>query len=221
VYEGHSIPSAVRRLEIAGRDLTEWMMELLNDETGHVFSTSADREIARNIKESSCVVSLNFDADLEAAEKGSYPSSPYVLPDGETIHLCKAKFCCAELLFNPLLGEKHGVPLQQLVNDSVQHCPIDLRRTLLNNVILSGGSTMFADLDKRLQAEIATLCNPRVRNDVRVIAPNERKFSVWMGAALLSSLTSFTAEWVTRQEYEEHGASIVHRRCDALTFVER
>eukprot|EP00658_Telonema_sp_P-2_P046538 TRINITY_DN34757_c0_g1_i1.p2 TRINITY_DN34757_c0_g1~~TRINITY_DN34757_c0_g1_i1.p2 ORF type:complete len:110 (-),score=27.09 TRINITY_DN34757_c0_g1_i1:91-420(-) len=75
---------------------------------------------------------------------------------------------------------------------------------------------MFKGLDTRLEAEVRHLVNKSVMDDVKVIAPNERKFSVWMGAAILASLTSFLTEWITKEEYEEHGPNIVHRRCCLL-----
>ncbi|CUF04194.1 actin 2, putative [Bodo saltans] len=223
IFEGHTIPGAVGRSDIAGRDLTEWMMELLSDETDRPFLTSSDREIARTIKEKHCRVSQDFDVDYDGCENDpswrERHTVEYELPDGSSISVCKATFCCPELLFNPQIAEKHSSSIQKLVYDSVQQCPIDLRRTLYGTILLSGGTTMFPGVETRLQQEVAKLCNARVADDVRVIAPNERKFSVWMGAAILSTLASFTSEWVTSQEYHEQGPQVVHRRCDSLTFV--
>jgi actin-related protein len=96
---------------------------------------------------------------------------------------------------------------------------MDIRRALFRNVVLSGGNTMFEGLDKRLQAELSTMVNARVADELRVIAPGERKYSVWMGGALLASLTSFSTEWVTKQEYEEGGPNTIHTRCNSHTFV--
>lgn len=223
IYEGHTIPNAVGRLDVAGRDLTEWMMELLSDETNRPFTTSSDREIARSLKEKHCRVSQDFDVDLDAVENDDDEKEKRMitatLPDGEELKFCKSSFCCPELLFSPQIAEKDAQSVQHLVYDAVQKCPIDIRRTLFGTILLSGGSTMFPGIDTRLKHEVAKLCNPRMADDVRVIAPNERKFSVWMGAAILSTLASFQAEWVTKQEYQEIGPQILHKRCDSLTFV--
>lgn len=223
IYEGHTIPGAVGRLDTAGRDLTEWMMELLSDETDRPFTTSGDREIARTIKEKHCRVSQDFDVDLDTVENDDAARAAktisYQLPDGVEISFAKAAFCCPELLFNPAIAEKPVQSVQHLIYDAVQRCPIDIRRTLYGTILLSGGTTMFPGFDTRLQHEVGKLCNNRIADDVRVIAPNERKFSVWMGASILSTLASFTAEWVTSQEYHEIGPQVVHRRCDSLTFV--
>ena len=150
VFEGYTVPTAVRRLDLAGRDLTEWMMQLLNDEQqARTFSTTADREAARHLKEQACYVSLDFDAELEAyqekeeAQGGVGDKTEFKLPDGTTFSVGKAAFCCPELLFSPSLANKECRSVPQTVMDCVKICPIDTRRALLNNVVLSGGSTMY------------------------------------------------------------------------------
>ncbi|KEG14331.1 actin 2 [Trypanosoma grayi] len=223
VFEGQSMPVAVRRLELAGRDATEWMMELLSDELGRPFTTTADREVARLVKERCCYVAESFDEELQAAEEAvdDSASERFTLPDGATIPVGRARFCCPELLFNPALAERPYDGIHRAVADCVESCPIDLRRRLLGSIVLSGGNTMFKGMQQRLQREVAALVNPRAAEDVCVVAANERKFSVWIGAAILASLTSFASEWFTQQEYNEHGSSIIHKRCDSLTFVSK
>jgi actin-related protein len=224
VFEGHTVPTAIKRLDLAGRDLTEWMMELLSDETDRPFTTTLDREAARMIKEKHSRVSLSFDEELDAydsdpRDEAKAPMHVFVLPDGQELRFGRAAFCCPELMFNPSLAEKPCQSVQTLVHDSIQCCPVDIRRAMYRNIVLSGGNTMFEGTDKRLQAEVGKLVNARVADELRVIAPGERKYSVWMGGALLASLTSFSAEWVTKQEYDEAGPNIIHSRCNSHTFV--
>ena len=224
VFEGHTIPTAVKRLDMAGRDLTEWMMELLSDETDRPFTTTLDREAARLIKEKHARVSLNFDEELDLydavpRDESKTKMQTYTLPDGHDITFGRAAFCCPELLFNPALADKPCQSAQQLVHDSIQCCPVDIRRALYRNIVLSGGNTMFENMALRLQGEVGKLVNARVADELKVIAPGERKYSVWMGGALLASLASFSSEWVTKQEYDEAGPSIIHTRCNSHTFV--
>ena len=93
----------------------------------------------------------------------------------------------------------------------VQKCDIDVRRELFENVLLSGGSTMFPGIQERLVKELKNRVNANV--NVKVIAPNERKFSVWIGGATLCNLATFQTMWITSGEYEEIGVNIVHRKC--------
>ena len=94
---------------------------------------------------------------------------------------------------------------------SIQASDCDVRRDLLKNVILSGGTTMYEGMADRLKAELTELAPPG--SEVRIVATPDRKFSVWKGASTLASLSTFGASWITKDEYEEHGASIVHRKC--------
>ena len=101
--------------------------------------------------------------------------------------------------------------VQKTAYDSVMKCDVDLRRELFNSVTLSGGTTMFPGINDRLAKEISSYAPTSVK--VKVNAPNERKFSVWIGGSVLSTLATFQTMWVTRQEFDEVGASIVHRKC--------
>ena len=86
-----------------------------------------------------------------------------------------------------------------------------MRRDLLANVVLSGGTTVFEGLPARMQRELAALAP--ASSKVKVVAPPERKYSVWIGGSILSSLSTFQQMWITRQEYDESGPSVVHRKC--------
>lgn len=226
VFDGHTVPTAVRRIDMAGRDLTQWMMTLLSDETGRPFTTSSDREVARGIKERLAYCALDFDAEMDIAcgddaAAAARQQQSYALPDGTSLELGRSLFCCAEAMFDPTIAERDLPGIHTMVHSSINECGIDIRRTLYQNILLAGGNTMFKGLDTRLAKEVRALANPKVRDEVKVVAPNERKFSVWMGAAVLASLASFNNEWITREEYDEHGAGIVHQRCSALGFVEQ
>ena len=90
---------------------------------------------------------------------------------------------------------------------------IDLRKDFLENVILSGGTTMYTGLADRLKAEITKLA-PAGAN-VKVIASADRKYAVWKGASTLASLSTFSSLWITKEDYEESGAEIIKRKCPA------
>ena len=98
-----------------------------------------------------------------------------------------------------------------MTNGTIQSCDIDIRKDLFDNVILSGGTTLFPNLDVRMQKELDSMTPSSV--SVKVISPPERKYSVWIGGSILSSLSTFQNMWITAADYEECGASIVHRKC--------
>jgi len=101
--------------------------------------------------------------------------------------------------------------MHQMCHKSAQECDVDIRRDLYGNIILSGGTTLYEGLPDRLEKELDALCPQR--SMVKVIAQKDRYYSVWTGGSTLTSLSTFESQWITKQEYEENGAEIVHRKC--------
>jgi len=115
------------------------------------------------------------------------------------------------VLFKPSLIGKESEGVHSLTYESIMACDIDIRRDLYSNTVLSGGSTMFPGISERLQHEMTQLAPSNIK--VKIIAPAERKYSVWIGGSILASLQSFTEMWITREHFDESGPGIVHRMC--------
>ena len=211
IYEGFSILHAVNKVPIAGRDLTQFMSKLLT-ERGIKLSSSAELEIVRDIKEKLAFVALDYDAALKESYNSTTYEKNYEMPDGKVITIGNERFRCPEFLFKPLeMAGKELPSIQELTYGSIQECDIDVRRDLYANIILSGGTTMYEGLGERLLKEIENRAPKAIQ--VKVIASPDRRFAVWRGGSTLTSLSTFASMWITKEDYDEHGPTIVHRKC--------
>jgi len=235
VVDGYVVGSAIRSIPLAGRDVTRHMLHMLRSSHGAALPPLQAADLAVKVKEQLCYTCSNPER-----EAGKYTSEPgkyareYSFVDARSgkevsITVDHERYLGPEIFFNPSLtsfNDGRVVPLHAAVDDAVQSCAIDTRRALYGNVMLSGGSTMFRDFDKRVQKEVQTLVNARTGGSastsgavegqqvmgppqVQVVAHPLQRHAVYAGDSVLGASPAFRSAVVTRAEYEEHGAHIV------------
>lgn len=208
IFEGFALSHAIQRIDLAGRDVTTYLQRLLR-QNGNLFTSSAEKEIVREIKEKLCYVAIDPEKEIILSNKVAGMEKAYMLPDGETITIGLEQFLAPECFFNPAVLGKELAPLDDVIVGAISDCDVDLRRDLYSNIVLSGGSTMFPGIKERLSREIKEQVADSI--DVRIIAPPERMYSVWIGGSILSSLKTFHRMWITRRDYKEIGPQVIHR----------
>mmetsp|Transcript_58851 Transcript_58851/g.93586 ORF Transcript_58851/g.93586 Transcript_58851/m.93586 type:complete len:247 (-) Transcript_58851:239-979(-) len=223
VYEGVVLSYGVEKLQLGGLQVTDYLIQQLKADTAyatlygsHSDPGSSERQTINAMKEKLCFVAKSYQDEVQTAKESMELVQCYQLPDQHCINVNRERFESTEIMFNPkLIGLEHR-GIHHSVSDAVNKCDDSIHEDLWQNVVLSGGNTMFDGLQTRLQNELRGLMNKAGGDyNVKVIAKPNRDHSVWIGASLLASLSTFDEMWVQRDEYEECGASIVHRKCSA------
>ena len=203
IYESYKIDHAIKILDVGGRSLSRYMENTLVS-LGFAVDSSIRRDLVRVLKEKACFVSLDYNEDIKRAEQYS---KQYSLPDGSTISLSKERFMIPEILFNPSLINLEFSSLPKAIMEVIDLCDLDIRSDLLNNIFLTGGSSIFPNLKSRIYSELELefARQKKKSQGIRIIAPRERTFSVWVGGSILAMIPEFAKNWITRSKYFKEG----------------
>jgi len=220
VYEGFSLPHLTRRLDVAGRDVTRYLIKLLLVR-GYAFNRTADFETVRQIKEKLCYVGYDLSLEKRLAHDTTVLVETYTLPDGRIINIGGERFEAPEVLFEPHLIDVDGGGMADQLFDCINKADVDTRPEFYNHIVLSGGSTMYPGLPSRLEKEIRQLYLAKVlKGDATKLAkfkcriedPPRRKHMVFLGGAVLAEIMKDRSEfWISRKDYEEKGIQALSR----------
>jgi len=228
VAEGYVIGSSIKSMPLAGRTVSQFIQQLHRDRDEKV-PAALQLEVAKAVKERYSYVCPDLVKEYE-----KYDSEPdkwfktydFVEPVSKkklTIDVGYERFLGPEIFFNPeIFSSDYLIPLPEAVDNCVQSCPIDTRRGLYKNVVLSGGSTMFKDFARRLQRDIKRFVDARIKRseelsggkykavplEVNVISHGMQRYAVWFGGSMLASTDEFFKVCHTKAQYDDIGPSI-------------
>jgi len=184
-------------------------MKMLSEKDNN-FHTTAEHEIIRQVKEKHCYVALDYDEEIEKADESSSLEQTFELPDGRILSVNSERFRAPEVLFFPQHIGMESSGIHEVLFESISRSPIDIRKTLYHNTILSGGSTLMEGIEERLTKEMTTFAPSTM--DVRIVAPQNRQHLTWIGGSIMATLSSFFDMCMTRDEYFENGPELIHHK---------
>ncbi|KAJ5073538.1 actin-10-related [Anaeramoeba ignava] len=196
---GNGIIENVQKQNIAGYELNLFLRKLMYSEAVNlpILNESSDIGLVQDIKEKLCYVALDFDKEMEKSRKENLSKS-YELPDYQTVSLSQSRFICPELLFQPKMQDWNYHPIHKLVSDSILKCDPQYHQLLFQNIILSGGSTLFQGFPERLKKELEL----STQNQVNIVSLENRNFLNWIGSSKIAK--EFT-KFYTMDDYNENG----------------
>lgn len=228
VAEGYVIGSCIKHIPIAGRNITSFIQSLLREREQGI-PPEQSLETAKAIKERYCYICPDIAKEFEKYDKNpakwikKYSSLNHITKQPFDVDVGFERFLGPEIFFNPEIANAEFVtPISEIVDTCIQNCPIDVRRPLYRNIVLSGGSTMFRDFDRRLQRDIqrtvtsrlklsSSLSQDRIQPkpiEVQVISHHMQRYAVWFGGSMFSATPEFYSVAHTKAQYEEFGPSI-------------
>jgi actin-related protein 2 len=220
VYEGFALPHLTRRLDVAGRDVTRYLIKLLLLR-GYAFNRTADFETIRQIKEKLCYVGYDLELEKRLAHDTTVLVESYTLPDGRVIQVGGERFEAPEVLFEPHLIDVEGGGMAEMLFDCINKADVDTRPEFYNHIVLSGGSTMYPGLPSRLEKEIRKLYLEKVlkgdqaklaKFKCRIEDPPRRKHMVFLGGAVLAEIMKDKQEfWMNKSEWQEVGDQVLKK----------
>jgi len=221
VYEGFALPHLTRRLDVAGRDVTKYLIKLLQLR-GYYFNRTADFETVRQIKEKLCYVGYDMEIERRLALETTILVSPYTLPDGRTIKVGAERFEAPECLFEPSRIDVDSPGMADQLFNTIQAADIDTRPDFYQHIVLSGGTSMYPGLPSRLEKEMRALYLEKVlkgnepllaKFKCRIEDPPRRKHMVFLGGAVLAEIMKDKEQfWMNKSEYDESGLNVL-RKC--------
>lgn len=221
-YQGAEavILNSLRRAEIGGDDLTNFMIRLLAENKQNSPCDEAESliryQIANDIKES--FGRVQTDAQRKERRRKTKDQSEemiYQTEDGKSVTVVDEHLRCAEGLFDPSLLGSEEPGIHKLVYSSIMHCDQEYQDVLFSNVVVAGGCALFNGFSQRLEKELTDMLAlvRKPAGGVNVSLSTDRTdLSAWRGGAMLAYAECFPSKVVSIHEYAEHGARLLNEK---------
>ena len=202
IYEGYTIPGSYKRINLGGKEVTEYLQYLLNKK-GHELRNSDGFQITKKIKEELCEI-------CSPENENKLEPKNYTLPDDSILEIGEERRLAPEILINPLIREYEYPGIQEILAESINKTNVDLKLQLYGSILLSGGNTNIKGMKERIYKEIKKLAPKKAK--IRLHTPSNPENCCWIGGNIISSLEISKEMWISVKEYMEKGENILHTR---------
>lgn len=202
IYEGYTIPGSYKRINLGGKEVTEYLQYLLNRK-GIKLENSDGFQITKKIKEELCEI-------FPQEQENNLEIKNYTLPDDSIIEIGDERRLAPEILFNPLIREYEYPGIQEILAESINKTNVDLKLQLYGSILLSGGNTNIKGMKERMYKEIKKLAPKNAK--VRLHTPSNPENCSWIGGNIISSLEMSKEMWISNNEWMEKGEYIINTR---------
>jgi actin-related protein len=205
VFEGYAIPHAIFKMEVAGYDITQKVMKMMEKEKGA--EHAGNMRVMQALKEKTCSVALDYHTATQQRVSTDEESESFELPDGQIVQVSQQiRLGAPELLFG---GREQGAPsIQGICMEAINTCDLDFRMDLVRSLVVAGGTSMLPGLAPRLRSELSSLLPGEMSRQVDVCVDSQRKYAAWIGGSMFASLSTFDQVAITRAEYEDGKADV-------------
>lgn len=205
IFEWTQMPQTLIRNNLGGNVVSKYFQRCLKD-TSYQFSGPNGVNNAKELKEKIGCIALDYQGELKKNDKLSVD---YQLSPDSVIKVGNEVFSCPECLFQPSLAGVDCDGVANMIYESIMRSDIGLRDDLLNNVLISSGTTLFKGFEQRLEKELNALFEGKTIN---LVAKPKRLNAVWVGGSIVGSLALFSQMVVTKEEFREVGVTSLMRR---------
>ena len=198
IYEGFPLQYASMKINLGGEDLSLKLLDLIKNKIDNSYKLIKGRLLADDIKEQKGYISMSN-------EEENQEELNYTLPDGKELKLGNEVFKSNDTIFNP--GENSElISLSKMVVDSLNLCDEDVKNDINESVCLIGGNTLLKNFPEKLRMELS---DNKDMGSFNLSFIPERQFSSWIGGSIMSSLDNFQYMWVTKEEFDEKGKTLI------------
>jgi len=203
IFHGFTNIMARDLFPIAGKELTNYFLNLILAKKGSGKVVYMDKFIAKEIKEKISLCILDPEGERKRIKEGLTKYDRIVdLPDGTSLKVNQERFLLAEPLLNPKLIHIDYVNLAEAIAKVIRSWDRENWEELVPSIIISGGTSLITGLNERLELELKNYFSEKLGSKIKVIAVSGRENMGWIGASILYSKDQLKKGWVNNPSIE-------------------